>query len=215
MVNLVLAEAEIKHGMHPRNTDFVRKFINGQKFFIKTGYGVSDTSYQDTKEMPIYGMGQGVAWAGPAWLMASNTISKCKEKTCVGFLFKDPLTGTVIRKLEDFFVDDTAEGCNSTSDGRTIMEQAAHNLQEHVDLVNVTGGDIALDKCDFYHIQFRFKNGEAECVAMCEQRSSLTILDPNTGRPISIKQMDCDVEHKTLGYYVNPIGVTKSVSTII
>ena len=65
-----------------------------------------------------------------------------------------------------------------------------NNLQEHVDLVNVTGGDIALDKCDFYHIQFRFKHGEAECVAMCEQRSSLTILDPNTGCPISIKQMD-------------------------
>ena len=209
MVDLVLAEAEIKHGMHPENTAFVRQFVKNQKFYIKTGLGISETPYTNTNEFPIYGMGQGIAWSGPAWIMASNTIAKSKKKTCVGFRFIDPLTGLKVEKLEDFFVDDTAEGCNATEGGKTIMQQASHNLQEHVNLVNVTGGDIALDKCDFYHIQFRFEEGEAVCVAMVEQDSELVIIDPNTKKPIKIQQMDCDEEHMTLGCYVNPIGVNR------
>jgi len=38
MVDLVLLEAQVKHSLHQKNANFVRQFINHQKFYIKTGY---------------------------------------------------------------------------------------------------------------------------------------------------------------------------------
>ena len=171
LVHLAVAEAEIKHGLHKKNGDFVRNFINEQKFYIKTGNGVSEKYYENTEALPIYGLGQGIAWAGPAWIIASNTIVNAKKSKCVGMIFRDPITNTIVEKMQDMFVDDRAAGCNTTMENRTILQQAEHNFQDHVDLVNVTGGDIALDKCDFYHVEYIFENGEAVVVGMEKQQS--------------------------------------------
>ena len=76
MVNLVLAEAQIKHGLLQKNAVFVRKFINSQEFLNKTSLGISNLAYSDQVEKPTYGMGQGIAWSGPGWMFTSNTIIK-------------------------------------------------------------------------------------------------------------------------------------------
>ena len=178
------------------------------KNFTKAGNGVSDKYYENTEALPIYGLGQGIAWAGPAWIIASNTIVNAKKSKCIGMIFRDPITNTIVEKMQDMFVDDRAAGCNTTMENRTILQQAEHNFQDHVDLVNVTGGDIALDKCDFYHVEYVFENGEAVVVGMEKQQSKLCIKDPKSGRMVQIVQLDVDEEHETLGCYVNPIEVT-------
>ena len=207
MVHLVLAEANIKHGIHKDNTEFVKEFIAQQRFHIKTGHGVSKMWYEDSEECHIYGMGQGLAWAGPGWIMASNTICKAKEKMCKGMTFVDPITGKTVSKTQDMFVDDLAGGTNYKDEKISVMQQGKKNLQTHVDLVNVTGGDIALDKCWFYHVNWTFEGGEAVAIAMDGSHSVLSINDPATGRRVDIDQLDVDKEHKTLGCFVNPIGV--------
>ena len=214
MVNLVLLEAQVKHGLHRKNANFVRKFINHQKFYIKTGYGVSNEYYCDNENAPIYGMGQGLAWAGPAWIMASNTICAIKNKKCKGLILKDPLTGETIMKVQDLYVDDLSGGTNQSHDESAgilgIMKQASLNLQKHVDLVNVTGGDIALDKCWFYLVEWIFEEGEPCAKPKSDQNANLIITDPNTKNMIKIAQMDVDESHKTLGCFVNPMGDSKS-----
>ena len=158
-------------------------------------------------------MGQGLAWAGPAWLMASNTICKIKREKCRGLIFKDPIEENVVEKIQDLYVDDLAGGTNQPAEGgvknisESIMQQSSTNLQEHVNLVNVTGGDIALEKCWFYLVTWIFKNGEAYAVGKECQNVSLQVKDPNSNEMIEITQMDVDVAHKTLGCYVNPLGI--------
>ena len=206
MVHLVLTEAAVKHGMHETNTDFVRQFIKTQEFFIQTANGISQKGYKDEENYPLYGMGQGLAWSGPAWILMSNTICNAKKKSCKGMFFQDPLNGEVIHKCQDMFVDDLASGTNYSSANVTVMQQGRKNLQEHVNLVNVTGGDIALEKCWFYHVDWEFENGAAVAKAM-DGSKILRIKDPSTGSIIQISQLDVDDEHKTLGCFVNPLGI--------
>ena len=92
---------------------------------MRTGFGVSKQFYSCKKDKTIYGLDQGIVRAGPAWLMSNNTIVARKVKDCVGMKFEAPCNHRlVVEKLHNMFVDDTACGCNTTSEERTIMEQS-------------------------------------------------------------------------------------------
>ena len=99
-----------------------------------------------------------------------NTICNSKRKMCKGMTFRDPLTENVVYKCQDMFVDDLASGTNHSSKGISVMEQGQKNLQTHVNLVNITGGDIALEKCWFYHVDWIFEEGIAVAKAMDEAK---------------------------------------------
>jgi len=42
---------------------------------------------------------------------------------------------------------------------------------------------------------------------MAKQDAELILKSPISGEEVYIAQMDADIEHKTLGCYVNPIGI--------
>ena len=204
LVRLVAAEARIKHGLDKDNANLMINFVESQKFFLKTGYGISKKYYKYEDQKPIYGLGQGIAWSGPGWLLSSDTITRCKLKNGLGLKFKGPISNIEVHKMHDMFVDDTSCGCNCAHGGKTIMEQAQENLQRHVDYVRVTGGCFALDKCSFYHVKYKFKNGHPQVENNTENRSKMIIRQ--NGQLQEIKKLEPDEEHKTLGCYVSPTG---------
>ena len=109
-------------------------------------------------------------------------------------------------KLPSQFCDDLAQIFNDTID-RPLLAQTSHNVQLHTDLVNVTGGCLALDKCKFYHCVFYFdENGDPHIYSKKGNPSSLDVHDPNDGKLVSITQYDPNRTHKNLGYLLVPTG---------
>lgn len=87
------------------------------------------------------------------------------------------------------------------------MDQTTHNVQLHTNLVNVTGGCLALDKCKFYHCVFYFDDdGVPHMYSKDQYPSELSILDPIDGKYVSIEQYDPTRTHKNLGYLLAPTG---------
>ena len=105
------------------------------------------------------------------------------------------------------FVDDTGCGCNVAGmNVNTVMEQAQHNSQKHSDYVETTGGLIAADKSHFYHIKWILASGFQIPVEDSEITSSMYLLQGD-GIRREIKRLGIREEHKTLGCWVNPLGV--------
>jgi len=206
LARLVTAEASIKLGMHRNDANFMVDFVENQEYYIKTAFGTTENHYKYTENEKLYGLGQGIAWAGPGWLISSDTIATCKKSTCSGMIFKSPISDLEVKKLQDMFVDDTACGCNTASKKEcTIMEQAQENCQKHSDYVEVTGGLVAADKSHYYHVDWKFVNGLQVPIIDTDQRSQI-FLHQGDGICREIKKMPITQEHKTLGCWVNPLG---------
>jgi len=109
------------------------------------------------------------------------------------------------------FVDDMGCGCNKVkakeAQRKSIMQQAQHNSQKHSDYVEVTGGLIAADKSHCYSVKWKHENGQK--VPDLEGGERDIELTQGDGVTRKIKLMKSDVEHKTLGCWVNPIGVNE------
>jgi len=204
---LVSTEARVKLGLHKHDAKFMVDFTEQQQFFVKTAYGISETSYQYSPEQKLFGLGQGIAWSGPGWLLSSDTIVNCKKQSCVGMRYTSPIDPDLeVEKTQDMFVDDTTCGCNIHNTDTTLMKQAQFNSQKHSDYVHVTGGMVAADKCHFYNINWKFVDG---IQSPCEPAQEHMHLDQGDGVRRNIKQLHAHEEHKTLGCWVNPLGVKK------
>ena len=186
--------------------EFLTQTTTGMKFFVKTSFGISEKHYEYSDDQPIWGLGQGIGWSGARWTLTSSTIDRCMMNECRGLKLASPDNTVILNKLLSQFCDDLAQICNDTID-RPLMEQTTHNVQLHTDLVNVTGGCLALDKCKFYHCVFSFdKNGVPHMRSKAQHPSELKILDPIDGNHIQIEQYEPHRTHKNLGYLLAPTG---------
>jgi len=186
---------------------FMVNFVESQEFHVKTAYGVSEEKYCYSPDSKLYGLGQGIAWSGPGWLLSSDTIAKCKMKSCLGMEYKSPTTSLRVKKNQDKFVDDTGCGCNQKTISKTIMQQAQLNCKYHSKYVETTGGMIAADKSHFYHIDWEFKNGIP--IPKEPHPDDAIKLQQIDGFDREFKKMQNTDEHKTLGCWVNPLGNNK------
>jgi len=207
LARLVAAEARIKLGLHKKDANFMIDFVEAQQFYVKTAYGVSEKFYKYEEHNKLFGLGQGIAWSGPGWLISSDTIAKCKKKSCVGMIYKSPISKLIVKKQQDKFVDDTGCGCNNKSkECVSIMDQTKHNCQKHSDYVETTGGMVAADKSHYYQIQWEIRNGmQVEKRDTCNQ--SKICLKQCDGVVREFRKMQSYEEHKTLGCWVNPLGI--------
>lgn len=195
-----------KAGAPYEASEFMINFIKSQEFHVKTKYGVSDKSFGYTDDDPIWGLGQGLAWSGESWKAASSTIDQCMKEMCSGMKFVSPDNTMMVTKLMDLYIDDSAQGCNYTTDGKTLLEQTEHNLQLHAQLVYATGGQLALDKCKYYDIRHTFEKGIPRFLNKNEFESVLWVQKDFQSEKEMIKLLNFDETHKTLGYFVCPSG---------
>jgi len=117
LVRLVSAEARVKLGLHKDDAKFMVNFVEKQQFHVKTKYGVSEKHYTYEENENLYGLGQGIAWSGPGWLLSSSTLAECKKKSCVGMVYTSPINKELeVKKDQDMFVDDMGCGCNKVEE---------------------------------------------------------------------------------------------------
>ena len=129
--------------------------------FIKTSYGLSKQTYKGTKEVPLFGAGQGTTGGPFFWLLMIKVIYDAMDSSLRGMQFVSPCGTYNSERLGDAFVDDTAFGTTATykepqNEPTTvqIQEQELEVLallallgQQYEKLLHATGGALNLAKC--------------------------------------------------------------------
>ena len=206
-----------KNGLSYEAGKFMINMTQSQKYYIKTKSGTSKNSYQFTELFPIWGLGQGVCWAGSCWQFTATTIANMLSKTCKGAQFTNPSRDLQVSRIIEFFIDDTKKICNTTSSPhKTILEQSVHNMQQHTNLVLSTGGTLALDKCKFYYIKFSFNsNGDPYILPIQDSPGEMNIYNEFSSRSTRIKRMAHEEAHRTLGYFISPSGSSSTQAKVL
>ena len=201
-----LSAAETRsHGLSYEAGKLLIDITSKQKFFIKTKNGVSSSHYSFTESQPVWGLGQGISWAGSCWQFTATSIENCLRKHCKGATLVNPEGDISVEQFMKFFIDDTTKICNTTDKNRTLLEQTTHNMQKHSNFILSTGGSLALDKCRFFLINFKFdQNHDPQILTSDELTGELTITNIITGNSHVIKRVDSHEARKTLGCFVSP-----------
>jgi hypothetical protein len=148
-----------------------------------TAYGVSDKTYSSMLEKLIYGIGQGSCASLILWALLNQLLLTAlgEEFECIRLVSVD---GKVEHKGPgDSFVDDTTtvttnddtkmepvpvEEEELTWSEEELVAKMQDIIQFFLDVLQVTGGDLAPVKCVWYLICHRWKNVKARLLQVKE-----------------------------------------------
>jgi hypothetical protein len=137
---------------------------------ISTEYGISEATYSSTVDKILYGIGQWSCSSPILWALLNQLIMTAlgEKFDCIKLVSVDNRT-TNTRPGDSFFNDtttgvtshDTArepvpfEETDLTVDEVELIDQMQVVVQFFLDLLQVTGGDLAPEKCVWYLIAHR------------------------------------------------------------
>ena len=110
------------HGLSYEAGQLLVNITSKQQFHIKTKQGISPSYYSYTDSNPVWGLGQGISWAGSCWQFTATSIEKCLLADYCGAELTNPLKIKTISPFMKFFIDDTTKICNRTKQSRSILE---------------------------------------------------------------------------------------------
>ena len=175
---------------------------------IRCAYGNSSATYGSNRwEVPMQGVYQGNG-AGPIiWAVVSSPLLEILKEDGYGTFFQTAISGKSIRIVGYAFVDDT-DLIQTAKEGETFDDvergmQDALNLWEG--LIKNTGGALAVDKCRWWGIDFRWTNGNWFYKTPQELQGQLTAVDAHGCRDI-VKQLDVHETYETLGVFLAADG---------
>lgn len=128
------------------------------------------------------------------------------KERCTGMQLRVPDGMLEVNKIMDLYIDDSAQCCNRSSEGKSLLQQTGFNLQYHAHLVYATGGALALDKCKHYNIRHSFVNGLPRILNTPEFESSLLVQNDLHSPRALVRLINFNDPHKTLGCFVPPSG---------
>jgi hypothetical protein len=149
-------------GMKPVNAGLHARTLQQAKYRLKTLLGLSETSYSNTKENPLYGLGQGSTAAAFAWAVISAVILQLM-KLLRGIQFSNPTGKINEQRVMDAFVDDSTSRNNRFKESlhnrsrnyiRQIVSDLSHTAQTWEKLLYSTGGALELSKCFYYLVHW-------------------------------------------------------------
>jgi hypothetical protein len=128
---------------------------------------------------------------------------------------------TTYTRAGDSFVDDTTTGatydnhnldpltsmvCGLTQEEDSLVTQMEVIIQFFLDLLQVTGGDLAPKKCAWYLIGYRWNKGVSKLIQVEPQHRSITMTSRSSGLISGIKRKSPTEGHRTLGFLMTGAG---------
>jgi hypothetical protein len=206
LIPQLVAIENAKLGSDMKAGKYMVDILDSQQLHFRTGHGLTKKCVTKTHLTPKYGAGQGIGWSGQACTATLNTISTAMEDNCNGMIFVNPCRTIRLKTFGDYFVDDTSLGTNKKGKKKeSVMIQAQHNDQKHSLYLHTSGGKNAIEKCLWYKVTFRFKNGKAIMKRIYEEPGILRTKSSHSSKPETVPRYEVNQSHKTLGCWVNPM----------
>jgi hypothetical protein len=142
---------------------------------VCTGLGVSDKTYGLTTDKLLYGIGQGSRVSPILWALINQLLlAALGEKfSCIRLVAIDRVEEHI--RPGDSFVDDTTTGTTNddpelepvstdqaelTTSEETRIAKMEEIIHFFLDLLQLTQGELALEKCVWYLISHQWKDGK-------------------------------------------------------
>jgi hypothetical protein len=146
---------------------------------ICTGFGVSKDTYRSSADKMLYGIGQGSCASPILWALLNQIILAALEEKfdCIRLVAVDGVEEHI--RPGDSFVDDTTCGVtddnvdmepvpasvtNLTNGEEALVGRMEEIIQFFLDLLQVTGGDPAPEKCAWFLISLICREGKKSVV---------------------------------------------------
>ena len=161
---------------------------NQMKHYIKTKAGVSPAFFQASPSLNIGGLGQGNGGGPISWHCHMEPLLEAYSKDNPGFSFTDPTGMLCFLQWIVGFVDDNS--LNITfREGQTVQEalqQAQTALFSWKKLLQITGGDLALEKCVYSFMGWVLAKGGETLGSISDFPGTIEMLS-KSGDPTVIK----------------------------
>ena len=182
---------------------------------LRTAFGTSLTSYTSTDDWEIHGQGQGSRAGPPTWVFVSALLLDCMNKHAHGLQFTCPQQQLHHQRTNDAFVDDVTGYTNKFVEelmGENVLDEVLQCMQTDAtlwnDLLHISGGKLALHKCLYYVLTWRWKQKGATTIPANEIKPQIVLKDGQQSTPI--QHHNSTTPHRTLGQFKSPAGNTSS-----
>jgi hypothetical protein len=184
---------------------------------VCTGFGVSDKTYGSTTEKLLYGIDQGSCAPPILWALVNQLLlAALGEKfTCIRLVAINGEEEHI--RPGDSFIDDATTGSTNddtelepvphdiselTASEETLIAKTEEIIQFFLDLLQVTGGDLAPEKCVWYLISHRWKDGKPRLLQKHSSHRGIKIVSISTKTESGVKRKALNEGHRTLGFFM-------------
>jgi hypothetical protein len=188
---------------------------------VCTGFGVSDKTYGSTTEKLLYGIGQGSCASPILWALINQLLlAALGEKfTCIRLVAIDGEEEHI--RPGNSFIEDTMTGSTNddselkpvshdiselTSSEETLIAKMEEITQFFLDLLQVTGGELAPKKCVWYLISHRWKDGKPKLLQKHSSHRCIKIVSRSTNTEPGVNRKAPNEGHRTLGFFMKGDG---------
>jgi hypothetical protein len=185
---------------------------------ICTGFGVSKDTYGSSFDKLLYGIGQGSCASPIIWALLNQIILAALEEKfdCSRLVAVDGVEEHI--RPGDSFVDNTTCGVtddnvdmepvpasvtNLTDGEEALVGRMEEIIKFFLDFLQVTGGGPGLEKCAWFLIAFRWKEGKASVAIPNATHRGIELVSQSTGTRTTIKRKSPSESHTTLGFHLN------------
>jgi hypothetical protein len=183
--------------------------IQHMRYYLRTGYGLSTTSYGSSQDSICMGLTQGSGASPAVWTAVSTVIIGAYKHRgygaqLVGGWSQDPIAIAALLYVDD---TDLLHNIVSTQDDQEMLVPWVQQATTHwANLLQATGGNLNPAKCYWYLLQYKFEKGEASLTSKRQLLDKhLTIPQPN-GSEVEITLKDPTEPSEVLGVLVSPTG---------
>ena len=189
--------------------------IQSLRHYIRTAYGDSALFFEaGGHDLPVQGIGQGNGGGPAIWAVVSTPIFNSMRQRGYGIFLRLPLSGDQYIFVGYAFVDDTDLVVNLPPSDVSVCDSdrlaaVATRMQQSVVFweasLRASGGALVPQKCHWYLLDFRWRNGGWEMLRPQDASFLLRVRSPS-GRQVEIEQLDPSHARRTLGIRAAPDG---------
>ncbi len=214
--HLIIALLFLALGVGSGSITAMLSTIQLMKFFLKTGWGESQSFMGGNILRILHGLCQGNGAAPAAWLMLSSVLVTVYKNLGFGSTVESPMTRVWLENMGVLFVDDTdlfiMNEC--VKSGYDVWEESQGALTAWGKLLISTGGMLKPEKCFCYMVDYDWgEDGSWSYVDVTKEEPLLVPQADNASTPIA--QLPVNESKKTLGVWTNPAGDCAQQLTVL
>jgi hypothetical protein len=192
------------------------------EFHLVTGYGASNTSFNNNEDplLPGQGVLQGSSSAAPIYNFNTDVSLSTYQKLATGSVFTHPISGVEILDHATQYVDDKTEminvkgisGCacqHSKGQQRAMLFEAANkNTNIWAEILWISGGNLNPEKCFYYylHPKYNHATGRIQYETSPKAPGEILLHNPDTQITTPLRRVEPNDGRRTLGVILAPDG---------
>jgi len=178
-------------------------------WFLRTGFGLSDSPFRGSDDSPMMGLGQGSSAAAPAFSITSLLQTKAYHRLGHCEPMYSAWSGMILLLAAVIYVDDTdllVRARSRTMSDTEFFNQIQASLFAWGAVVMATGGHLKQKKCKVSVVSFHFKNGVATIKPPSLLPTQSFVIPQHDSEPVSIPLLPPGEASEALGTQVAANG---------